>query len=185
MRLVLASGSPRRKELLSLLDIPFEVIVSDFEESIDSSKPLDKEIERLSFGKAKAVFDLNNDAVVIGSDTIVTIDNKVLGKPKTEEKAIEMLKEIQGREHTVITGVTIMSKDKIVTFHTASEVYFNKMSEEEIIAYAKTKEPLDKAGAYAIQGIGSKFINKIDGDYYSIMGLPVSELYTELKNFID
>lgn len=185
MRLILASGSPRRKELLSLLDIPFEVIVSDFEESIDESKPLDKEIERLSYGKAKTVFDKNEYAVVIGSDTIVTIDNKVLGKPKTDDKAREMLKEIQGREHTVITGVTIMSKDKVETFHTSSEVYFNSMSDEEIEDYVKTKEPLDKAGAYAIQGIGSKFINKIDGDYYSIMGLPVSELYTKIKNFID
>lgn len=184
MKLILASGSPRRKELLSLLNIPFDVIVSDFEESIDESKPLEKEIERLSYGKAKTVFDLHNDSIVIGSDTIVTIDNKVLGKPKTVDKAMEMLKEIQGREHVVITGVTIMSKDKIETFHTSSKVYFNPMDEKEIEEYANTKEPLDKAGAYAIQGIGSKYINKIDGDYYSIMGLPVSELYTRLKNFI-
>lgn len=184
MRLILASGSPRRKELLSLLGIPFEVIVSDFEESIDESKPLEKEIERLSFGKAKTVFDKNEDAIVIGSDTIVTIDNKVLGKPKTIDKAMEMLEEIQGREHVVITGVTIMSKEKTETFYTASKVYFNPMSKEEIEEYTNTKEPLDKAGAYAIQGIGCKFINKIDGDYYSIMGLPVSELYTRLKQFI-
>lgn len=182
MKMILASGSPRRKELLSILGYPFEVIVSDFEETIKESNKLEEEIKKLSFGKAKTVFDKHPDDLVIGADTIVTIDGKVLGKPKTTDKAFEMLKELSNRKHTVITGVTIMTKDNIDTFAVVSDVYFNELSDEEINEYIKTKEPLDKAGGYAIQGIGSKFIKKIDGDYYAIMGLPVSELYTRLKN---
>ena len=183
MNIILASGSPRRKELLSILGYPFEVIVSDFEETINENNKLKEEIKKLSFGKAKAVFDKHQDDLVIGADTIVTIDNKVLGKPKTEDKAYEMLKELSNKKHTVITGVTIMTKEKVDTFAVVSDVYFNKLSDEEINEYIKTKEPLDKAGGYAIQGLGSKFIKKIDGDYYAIMGLPVSELYTRLKSF--
>lgn len=185
MNMILASGSPRRKELLQILGYPFEVIVSDFEETIDESNKLEDEIKKLSYGKAKTVFDKYQDDLVIGADTIVTIDNKVLGKPKTDDKAFEMLKELSGKKHTVITGVTIMTKNKIDTFAVVSDVYFNELTDEEINQYIKTKEPLDKAGGYAIQGISSKFIKKIDGDYYAIMGLPVSELYTRLKQFID
>ncbi len=182
--MILASGSPRRKELLSLLGYPFEVIVSDYEEKIDEDNKLEDEIKKLSFGKAKTVFNDHQDALIIGADTIVTIDNKVLGKPKTNENAYKMLKELSGKKHTVITGVTIMTKDKYDTFAVVSDVYFNKLSDDEINKYIQTKEPLDKAGGYAIQGVASKFIRKIDGDYYAIMGLPVSELYNRLKNFL-
>lgn len=183
MRIILASGSPRRKELLSTLIKDFEIIVSDFEETIDSNKPLEEEIKRLAYGKAKSVFTNNQDALVIGSDTIVTIDNKVLGKPKTFEHAIEMLKELSGKKHKVITGVCIYTKDKVDTFAVVSDVYFDELTDKEIEDYVLTKEPLDKAGAYAIQGLGSKFINRIDGDYYAIMGLPVNELYKHLKQY--
>lgn len=183
MRIILASGSPRRKELLSTLIKDFEIIVSDFEETIDSSKSLEEEIKRLAYGKAKSVFTNNQDALVIGSDTIVTIDNKVLGKPKTYEHAKEMLKELSGNKHKVITGVCIYTKDKVDTFAVVSDVYFDELTDKEIEDYVLTKEPLDKAGAYAVQGLGSKFINRIDGDYYAIMGLPVNELYKHLKQY--
>lgn len=183
MRLILASGSPRRKQILGLLNIPFEVIVSNAEEDIDNSKPLENEIEKLSFLKAEEVFKRNDDAIVIGSDTIVTINGKVLGKPTSKENAKEMLNLLQNNKHTVITAVTIMSKDKVITFHNNSDVYFNSMSEKEIDEYIETNEPMDKAGAYAIQGIGAKFIKKIDGDFYSIMGLPLNEVYLKLREF--
>ncbi len=184
MKLILASGSPRRKELLALLNIPFEVVVSNFDERIDQDKKLEDEIKRLSFGKAKSVFDKNEDAVVIGADTIVTIDNKVLGKPKDQEDAKRMLTLLSNNVHTVITGVTIMSKDKTETFASSSKVYFDQLTDNEIKEYILTKEPMDKAGAYAIQGIGSKFIKKIEGDYYSIVGLPINQIYQKLRAFI-
>ena len=183
MRLILASGSPRRKEILKYLNTPFEVIVSSFEEKIDENKSLEEEIKRLSEGKANTVFKDNKDAVVIGADTIVTIDNKVLGKPKDKEDAYRMLKLLSDNKHTVITGVTIISKEKADTFASLSDVYFNKLTDKEINDYIATNEPMDKAGAYAIQGLGSKFINKIDGDYYAIMGLPINEIYKRLKTF--
>ncbi len=184
MKLILASGSPRRKELLALLNIPFEVVVSNFDEKIDQDKKLEDEIKRLSFGKAKSVFEKNEDAVVIGADTIVTIDNKVLGKPKDIEDAKRMLTLLSNNVHTVITGVTIISKDKTETFASSSKVYFDQLTDDEIKEYILTKEPMDKAGAYAIQGIGSKFIKKIEGDYYSIVGLPINQIYQKLRAFI-
>lgn len=183
MRLVLASASPRRKEILAYLNIPFEVIVSDFEEKIDENKSLEEEIKRLSKGKASAVFKDNKDALIIGADTIVTINNKILGKPKNKEEAYKMLKLLSGNKHTVITGATLINSIKADTFAVLSDVYFNELSDNEINDYIATGEPMDKAGAYAIQGIGSKFIHKIDGDYYAVMGLPISEIYKRLKVF--
>lgn len=183
MRLILASGSPRRKEILSYLSIPFEVITSNFEEKIDENKPLEEEIKRLSKEKANTVFKENKDSIVIGADTIVTIKNKILGKPKNKEEAYQMLKLLSNKKHAVITGVTIISEEKTETFASISNVYFNKLTDKEINNYIATGEPMDKAGAYAIQGIGSKFISKIDGDYYAIMGLPINEIYKRLKAF--
>ena len=183
-RIILASKSPRRKELLSLLDLPFEVIVSDIEEYIDYDNDLVKEIEKLSYQKAKAVFDDNPDALVIGSDTIVKIGNVALGKPHTPEKAKEMLKMLSGHTHEVVTGVTILYGDRKETFSTVNKVTFYELSQSDIDDYVATGEPLDKAGAYAIQGKGGKFIRSIDGDYYSIVGLPIGELHRRLKNYL-
>ena len=182
-RLILASGSPRRKELLSYLNIPFEIIVADINEKIDYSKPLRTEIEKLSFEKANAVFKDHEDAIVIGSDTIVSINGKVLGKPKSKEEAIDMLHILQDNVHEVITAVSIISKEKRDTFSRVTKVRFKPMSDEEIVSYVDTKEPLDKAGAYGIQGHGAKYVDSIEGDYYTVMGLPVSELYNHLKTF--
>lgn len=177
MGLILASGSPRRKDLLSLLNIPFEVIVSDVDETLDSEDTLRDEIETLSFRKALAVFKDHKEDVVIGADTLVTINKKRLGKPKDKDEAFSMLKELQGKTHEVITAVSIISPKQSETFSNVSLVTFYPMSDEEILAYIATKEPYDKAGAYAIQGLGAKYIKGIVGDYYAIMGLPISEVY--------
>lgn len=183
-RIILASKSPRRKQLMDTLNIPYEIIVADIEETIDYEKELKSEIENLSFLKALKVYKDNPDAIVVGADTIVVVDNKVLGKPHNEEEASQMLHKLQNNKHTVITGCSIISSKMSETFSNVSDVYFNPMSDDEINDYIKTKEPMDKAGAYAIQGLGSKFIHSINGDYYSIMGLPISEVYQRLKKYL-
>ena len=180
---ILASGSPRRRELLSLIVDHFDIIPADVDETIDETKPLDREIERLSYKKAEAVFHEHPEAVVIGSDTIVTIDGKILGKPSSKEEAREMLRTLSGQIHTVITAVSILTREESETFSIKSEVQFENLEECEIIAYVDSNEPLDKAGAYAIQGDGAKFVKAIRGDYYAIIGLPVSELYQRLKKY--
>ncbi len=183
-RFILASGSPRRRELLSELKIPFEVYPADVDETIDETRPLEKEIERLSFKKADAVYEMNKDAVVIGSDTIVSIDGKILGKPKTKEEAVHMLKMLSGKTHKVITGVSILSAKEKETFSVTSEVSFDNLTDYEIMDYVNTNEPLDKAGAYAIQGDAAKFITGINGDYYAIIGLPINRVYQILKKYL-
>lgn len=183
-KIVLASGSPRRKELLSLLGFDFDVVPADINEEIDYTKPLQEEIEKLSYLKAYEVFKEHKNSIVIGSDTIVAISNKVLGKPKTKEKAKEMLQELSGNVHQVITAVSIISPKKSETFSTISNVYFRELSKEEIENYSNTEEPLDKAGAYAIQGQARTFISRIDGDYYSIIGLPICELSQRIKKYL-
>jgi len=182
-RVILASKSPRRKELLELLNIPFDVIVSDIDEQIDYNNDLVKEIEKLSYQKAMAVFKDHNDALVIGSDTIVKINNDVLGKPKSIEMAKNMLRELSDNTHEVVTGVTILYQDKVETFSSVAKVTFYPLTEEEIDEYVNSNEPMDKAGSYAIQGDGAKFIKSIEGDYYTIVGLPIAELYHRLKKY--
>ncbi|MBQ1900063.1 MAG: septum formation protein Maf [Erysipelotrichaceae bacterium] len=169
---------------MELLHIPFEVIVSDIDEQIDYTNDLVKEIEKLSFRKAQAVFKDHSDALVIGSDTIVKIGNDVLGKPKNIEDAKAMLKELSDNTHQVVTGVTILYKDKAETFSSVADVTFYPLSDEEIDAYIATNEPMDKAGSYAIQGDAAKFIRSIHGDYYTIVGLPIAELYHRLKKYL-
>ena len=169
---------------MELLHIPFEVIVSDIDEQIDYTNDLVKEIEKLSFQKAQAVFKDHSDALVIGSDTIVKIGNDVLGKPKNIEDAKTMLKELSDNTHQVVTGVTILYKDKAETFSSVADVTFYPLSDEEIDAYVATNEPMDKAGSYAIQGDAAKFIRSIHGDYYTIVGLPIAELYHRLKKYL-
>ena len=183
-RIILASKSPRRKELLELLKIPFEIIVSDIDEQIDYDNDLVKEIEKLSYQKANAVFRDHPDALVIGSDTIVKIGNDVLGKPHSVEEAKQMLRELSDNTHEVVTGVTILCKENAETFSSVARVSFYPLSEEEIEEYVSTNEPMDKAGAYAIQGDAAKFIRCIEGDYYTIVGLPIAELYHRLKKYL-
>lgn len=183
-KIILASKSPRRKQIMEMLNIPFEIIVADIDEKINQNNDLVKEIENISFLKALKVFNDHKDAIVIGADTIVVVNNEVLGKPKDEEDAKRMLELLQNNKHHVITGVTILSNNQSETFSNISEVYFNSIDDKEIEEYIKTGEPMDKAGAYAIQGLGAKFIKKIDGDFYSIMGLPVSDINIRLKKYL-
>lgn len=183
-RLVLASGSPRRKELLSTLGYDFEVIVSDVEEVVDHSLTVNEIVKSLAKQKAMAVFQENRDAIVIGSDTVVACDGQILGKPHSKQQCKEMMELLRNKSHSVITGVAILYDDQIINFADEAKVYFDDISDEEIEKYIEMKEPYDKAGGYAIQGWAGKFISKIDGNYYSIVGLPVSTVYQHLKNIM-
>lgn len=183
-KIILASKSPRRKQLLEMLGICFDIMPADIDEQIDYNNDLVKEIEKLSYQKANHVFIDNKDSLVIGSDTIVKINNEVLGKPKDYNQAKQMLEKLSGNTHEVVTGCTIMVDDKVETFSSVAKVTFYPLTNQEIDDYIKTNEPMDKAGAYAIQGLGAKLVKSIEGDYYSIMGLPVAELYQRLKKYL-
>lgn len=182
-KLILASQSLRRAELLKYLDIPFSIIPSNADETIDLNQPIVEEIKRLAYKKASDVLNRNQEALVLGSDTVVVIDNEILGKPKDKEEAFSMLKKLSNRKHQVITGVCLISEDKTDIFASISDVYFHELSDDEISNYIENEQPFDKAGAYAIQGKAGLFIDRIDGDYYSVMGLPIALIYQHLKNF--
>lgn len=185
MRIVLASASPRRKELLEQLGLEFEICVSDVEEKITESIP-SKVVEELSAQKAEAVFvQTQGDVLVIGADTVVAWEGEILGKPTSPEHAAQMLQNLQGKEHQVYTGVTLYKRiDGRVEHKTFSEctgVKFYPMTEAEINWYVESREPMDKAGAYGIQGLGARFVEQISGDYNNVVGLPIARLYQELK----
>ena len=184
-RLILASNSPRRKELLSDLGYSFEIIPSNINEEIDLNNSIQNEIEKLSFNKALSVFKDNKDAIVIGSDSVVILNNKIYGKPKNKEEAKLMLQALRNKTHVVLTAVTIISNKQSETFSENAEVTFDNISDEEIDKYINEENVLDKAGAYAIQGLAKKFIKSINGDYFTIMGLPVHELYVRLKKYYE
>lgn len=183
MGLILASASPRRKELMELLRVPFEIKTKDVPEDFDADLTPSEVVEFLAEKKAEAVFNENQEDVVIGSDTVVAIDDEILGKPSSREEAIEMLTKLSGRTHQVFTGVSIISEDISVTFHNETEVVFWELSQKEIESYVDTKEPMDKAGAYGIQGYGATLVKEIVGDYYSVMGLPISSVNRVLESF--
>ena len=185
-KIILASASPRRRDLLEQGGIPFTVIPSQAEENITTTNPV-LAVEELSYLKCSDVYEKSvEDVVVIGADTVVVSDGKILGKPSSKEEAIEMLQGLQGRAHEVYTGVTIMTREgkenTKKTFHEKTKVVFYPMSDEEIRSYVNTKEPMDKAGAYGIQGKSAIFIKEINGDYNNVVGLPLARLYQELKN---
>ena len=186
-RMILASGSPRRKELLQMLEVPFEVLVSDTKEVITKNEPAEVTKE-LSYQKAMAVAGQVEEGIIIGADTVVSIDGKILGKPADKEEAREMIYKLQGKSHMVYTGVTVIAKsDDMVSassFAEGTKVNVAPMTENEIEAYISTEEPYDKAGAYGIQGLFGKFIEGIEGDYFNVVGLPVHRLYEELKKLI-
>lgn len=175
VKLVLASASPRRVELLGSLGLDFDVVASMADEDVDPLMEPRKMVEELARRKASAVSVRHRASVVLGADTIVCVDGKVLGKPADAEDAARMLQELQGREHVVYTGVCVMWADEGMQ-ETASEatlVRFAPMSRRDIEKYVESKEPMDKAGAYAIQGLGSIFITGITGDYSNVVGLPL------------
>lgn len=184
MDIILASGSPRRKELLTQMGLTFQVVVSDADESIDKTLPPDEQVRILSQRKAQATAALvPTDALVIAADTIVALEGSVMGKPHSREEAIEMLTRLSGNTHTVYTGFTLRQGEHILTESEATDVTFRPLLDEEIAAYVDTGEPMDKAGAYGIQGIGSLLVSSIRGDYFNVMGLPVCRLGLALKEF--
>ena len=180
MRLILASQSPRRKELLGLFHIPFTVQVADIDETMDATKSPGDEVARVSLQKARAIPRETGD-VVVAADTIVVCDGRVLGKPHSREEAVEMLSLLSGRDHQVMTGVTVLADKKSCTFTEVTDLHFRKLSPKEIQRYVDSGEPKDKAGAYGIQGGAALFAEKMVGDYYNVMGLPVCRLYQALK----
>ena len=181
--IILASASPRRKELLSTAGIECTVKVADVEEKIDDGLTPAEVVRSLALQKAQAVADKNPEAIVIGADTIVVLDDVILGKPQSEENAVEMLTSLSGRSHTVYTGVALIKGDKVRNFCEATQVEFYDLTKEDIDAYVATKDCMDKAGAYGIQTNGCVLIRKIDGDYFNVVGLPVSKVYRELRDF--
>lgn len=171
--IILASGSPRRAELMKLLDVNFKIINSSIDENIDLNIPLDEALKELSYQKAKKVFDFNQNSIVIGCDTVVELDGEIIQKPKDELDAFKILKKLSNKTHSVKTAICILDKEHDIRFISNSLVKFKELTDIEIDEYIKTKEPLDKAGAYGIQGRAAQFIENINGDYYGIMGLPV------------
>ena len=182
--LILASASPRRRELLSLFGIPFTVRVADIDEAMDPTKSPCDEVARVSCRKALAV-ERGPEDVVVAADTIVVSAGRVLGKPHSREEAVAMLQLLSGREHQVMTGCTVLCGDRRETFTEVTDLTFRPLSEAEIRRYVASGEPMDKAGAYGIQGGAALFCPGIRGDYYNVMGLPVCRLGTVLGQMMN
>ncbi len=183
--IILASASPRRRELLKLICEDFKSVSPDVDETVPAQVEILERPQFLAVKKAMHVWGcLSEKAVVIGCDTGVFIDDEMLGKPKDEEEAFSMLKKLQGKDHLVVTGCCITDGTHKREFSVTSRVFFYPLSDEDIKDYIATGEPMDKAGAYGIQGKGSLLIEKIQGDYFNIVGLPLSALARELKAFL-
>ena len=183
-RIILASQSPRRRELMTKFNLPFDCVVADVDEHFDLTDGLEKAIINVACKKAEAVFNNYPYSVVIAADTIVTINNKILGKPRNEQDAFDMLQLLSGKTHKVLTGVCILSNDKKEYFCDSSYVEFYPLTKKQIMDYIATGEPMDKAGAYGIQGQGALIVKSIIGDFYSIMGFPIARVYRSLLKFI-
>ena len=181
MSIILASKSPRRQELLSLMGLEFQVITADIDEMIDKSFPIEQEISRLSRQKAEAIDD--NDNIIISADTVVVLGNTVMGKPRDAENARQMLNVLSGKTHRVITAVTVKNGDKIRTEVVITEIVFRELSKREIDSYVASGSPMDKAGAYGVQEKAAAFVKEIHGDYFSVVGLPVCTLAVMLREF--
>lgn len=189
-KIILASSSPRRCALLNQIGIQFDIIPSNIDEDRFNHLKGSQLVKTLSLEKAKNIFDKlkkESDILIIGCDTIVSINDKILGKPKNKEDALNMLLELNGNMHTVFTGVSVLGFSNSCYFEeticSSSNVYFSKFSKDELLSYVNTLEPMDKAGAYGIQGKGSFLVYKIEGDFYSIMGLPLNKIYNLLNKY--
>ena len=188
MQIILASGSPRRRQLLTLAGIPHEVIVSDVDETIEGTP--DFQVRELALRKANAVLSLvspDSEAILIAADTLVYIGGEVLGKPCDSAEAFEMLKKLQGKPHKVYTGVALLNTSKQKPAHPSSEIFvdsttvhFRQLSDAEIHAYIATGEPFDKAGAYGVQERGAVLVDRVEGDFYTVVGLPISKVCAAL-----
>ncbi|CDA92219.1 septum formation protein Maf [Ruminococcus sp. CAG:563] len=183
-KIILASASPRRKELMELAGYDFEVICADIVEVVPEEAMPQEVVMSLALQKAQAVAAEHKEAVVIGSDTVVALDGKILGKPHSEQEACEMLRSLSGRTHKVFTGVAIVCGGKVKNFFDETDVEFYSLGDDEIKKYVATGEPTDKAGAYGIQGKGSVLVKRINGDFFSVMGLPIAKLYREMSDFV-
>lgn len=185
MKIILASASPRRKSLMEVLGLDFEIKVSDCEEIIDNSQSVENIVMSLSAQKAQAVAkSINDNCIVIGADTVVCYNNEILGKPKNHDDAVRMLRLLSGKTHSVYTGFTIIhtSDNTVLTDFERSDVTFKELSDKEITDYVNTGDPMDKAGAYSIQGTASSFVEELVGDYNNVVGLPIYKLSKYLYN---
>ena len=192
-KVILGSASPRRRELLGQIGIEFEIKTSDAKECYTSTIP-EEIVKELALVKAENVAlevgDENlKDLIIIGADTIVALDHDILGKPVDEQDAFDMISRLQGRDHQVFTGTALLVFDEngeksVVNHAVETKVYVNKMEEKEIRRYIESKEPMDKAGSYGIQGAFAAYIDHIEGDYYNVVGLPVSYIYQQLKKWV-
>lgn len=180
MKIVLASQSPRRQELIKLITDDVRVQVADIDETMDSGKLVYDEVARVSLLKALAIGEKEN--VVVAADTVVVCDERVLGKPKDEDDAFRMLSMLSGRCHQVMTGLSVVKGHTHISVTEVTDVYFRKLTDAEIWAYIKTGDPMDKAGSYGIQSGGALFVEKINGDYFNVVGLPVCRLGQLLQN---
>jgi septum formation protein len=181
MSVILASQSPRRRELLGLFHIPFEIQAADIDETMDPDLPAGQEVSRVSRSKAMAIA-ADDDQIIIAADTIVVVDGRVLGKPQSPDHARQMLKSLSGRDHQVMTGIAVRRGSQCAVCTEVTDVTFRPLTDAEIDAYIATGEPMDKAGAYGIQGGAALFCEKLHGDYYNVMGLPVCRLGLMLKS---
>ncbi len=186
MKIILASGSPRRRELMDLAGIDYEVMISNVDETFEDGLSIDDQSKRLAYIKAKEIFDnTQGDRAIIGSDTMVVKGDKVYGKPKDRDEAIKMIKELEGTRHSVYTSLAVLIEErgeyKEYIELSKVDVYFKRISDKEIENYVDFEEPYDKAGAYAIQSSFCKYVEKIYGDYYSVVGLPIGRVYDILK----
>lgn len=181
-RLILASSSPRRRKLLALLGRPFEVVTADVDESPIVGEPAAELVARLARAKATTVARHHQEAVVIGADTVVVIDGDIIGKPRDTEDAAAILRRLSGRTHQVMTGVAIATTTSTSAFIETTSVTFASLTGRDIDGYIATGEPMDKAGAYGIQGIGGRFVTAIDGSYHNVVGLPVAQVAAVLED---
>jgi septum formation protein len=183
--IILASASPRRKELLEKIGLRFKVEPSNYEEDMQSGLEPHEFAQKISLEKAEVVASRHKNAIVIAADTLIVSGSQILGKPHTENEARKILETINGKPHSVITGFSVIDtgENKTLSKSVETKVYIRKLTSAEIDAYVKSKEPLDKAGAYAIQGLGAVIVEKIEGDYFNVIGLPLSALTEALKEF--
>ncbi|MCL5433337.1 MAG: Maf family protein [Patescibacteria group bacterium] len=186
-QIVLASKSPRRKALLKQIGLKFVVDVSDFKEDISQNLSPNNMVKQFSLEKAKNVSKRHKNSIIIACDTVIVLNNEIIGKPKTSVNATRILEKLSGKMHKVITGFTVIDSEsgRSITKTVETKVYFKRITKKEIDWYVSTGEPLDKAGAYGIQEKGALFVKKIDGDYFNVVGLPIFSVIKEVNRFKD
>ncbi len=180
MKIILASASPRRREIMDKLNLSYRVIVPNIDETLNEELPLEKQIEDLAYRKAMAIKKNRRDDLVIAADTVVVVNHHILGKPHSLSEARKMMKMLSGKTHRVITSIAILGQEEYVD-HDVAYVTFSKLNDQEIEDYIQTREPYDKAGGYAIQGWASVFIPRMKGSFYTVMGFPLHLVYNKFR----